>query len=183
MNLNEQARFDRCLAEVLRLEGGYADDPRDRGGPTRFGITLASLGEARGRPVSADDVRRLTPAEAGSIYRTRYWTPMRCADLAEGVDLMAFDAAVNMGTAGAARLLQAALAVKADGVIGPATVEAARRAFAPVLIRQAADLRRARYRSLAGFAAFGAGWLNRVDTVEALALALARPPLAEGRTA
>ena len=43
------------------------------------------------------------------------------------------------------------------------------------MIRAMSDQRRRRYRTLAGFAAFGRGWLNRTDAVEALALAWAAP--------
>jgi lysozyme family protein len=171
--MTEQERFDRCLAEVLRLEGGYADDPRDGGGPTKYGISRATLSRARGRAASAEEVERLCPAEAGRIYRRDYWVAARCGELPAGLDLLILDLAVNMGPGTAARLLQTALAVEPDGVIGPVTLAAAARAPAAGTIRSVSDLRRHRYRALAGFAAFGAGWLRRTDTIEALALAWA----------
>jgi len=183
--MTEQERFDRCLAEVLRLEGGYADDPRDPGGPTRFGVTRAVLSEALGRPASAGDVAALTPAEAAEIYRGRYWSPVGGAALPEGLDLVAFDTAVNMGPGTAARVLQTALGVTADGVVGPLTLAEAASRPATDTIQAMSDLRRRRYRALAGFPAFGQGWLSRTDAVEALALAWAGPAPAmdEGRTA
>jgi lysozyme family protein len=171
--MTEQERFDRCLAEVLRLEGGYVDDPRDGGGPTKYGVTQATLSEAVGRPATAADVAALTPAQAGDIYRRRYWAPTRCGELAAGLDLVVFDAAVNMGPGTAARLVQTALGVTADGVMGPQTLARAAETPAAVIIRSAVNLRRRRYRALAGFAAFGAGWLRRADAVESLALAWA----------
>jgi lysozyme family protein len=183
--MTEQERFDRCLAEVLRLEGGYADDPRDPGGPTRFGVTRAVLSEALGRPASAEDVAVLTEGQAADIYRRRYWAPIACAALPEGLDLVAFDSAVNMGPGTAARLLQAALGVEVDGVMGPLTLARASGRPAAEVIRAISDLRRRRYRSLAGFSAFGQGWLSRTDAVEALALAWAGQALStdEGRMA
>lgn len=174
--MTEQERFDRCLAEVLRLEGGYADDPRDPGGPTKFGITRATLSHALGRPATAEDVAALSPERAGDIYRQAYWAPVRCGELPAGLDLVVFDAAVNMGPPTAARLLQQALAVEPDGVVGAATLAAAARASATEAIGAMSALRRDRYRGLAGFSAFGAGWLRRVDAVETLALAWAETP-------
>lgn len=171
--MTEQERFDRCLAEVLRLEGGYADDPRDPGGPTRFGVTRAVLSGALGRAASAEDVATLSQEEAADIYRRSYWTPTGCAELPEGLDLVAFDSAVNMGPGTAARLLQAALGVTADGVVGPLTLARATAQPAADVIRAMSELRRQRYRALAGFSAFGKGWLRRADEVEALALAWA----------
>jgi lysozyme family protein len=171
--MTEQERFDRCLAEVLRLEGGFVDDPRDAGGATKFGVTRAVLSEALGRAASAEDVSALTQMEAGVIYRDRYWAPLQSAELPAGLDLVAFDSAVNMGPGTAARLLQAALGVEADGAVGPRTIAAAAGRPAPDTIRSVSDLRRERYRTLAGFSAFGAGWLRRTDAIEALALAWA----------
>jgi lysozyme family protein len=173
--MTEQERFDRCLAEVLRLEGGYVDDPRDPGGATKFGVTRAVLGEALGRAASAQEVAALTQGEAADIYGRRYWAPIRCAALPEGVDLAAFDSAVNMGPGTAARLLQAALGVEADGVVGAKTLAAAAGRPVAETIRAVSDLRRRRYRALAGFAAFGKGWLRRTDDIEALALTWAGP--------
>ena len=175
MDMTEQARFDRCLAVVLRLEGGYADDPRDAGGPTNRGVTLAELGEALGRAASPRELEALTPAEAGEIYRTRYWTPSRCADLAAGLDLMMLDTAVNMGPGAAARLMQEALGLEADGVLGPRTLEAARAADPADAIGIFAALRAARYRRRDAFATFGRGWLNRLESVRVQALAWAAP--------
>ena len=175
MDMTEQARFDRCLAVVLRLEGGYADDARDAGGPTNRGVTLAELGEVLGHAASARDLLALTPAGAGEIYRTRYWTPSRCGDLAAGLDLMMLDTAVNMGPGAAARLLQTALGLEADGQLGPRTLQTARTADAIRVIAAFADLRDERYRRLAGFPTFGRGWLRRLDTVRAQALAWAGP--------
>jgi lysozyme family protein len=171
--MTEQERFDRCLAEVLRLEGGYVDDPRDPGGATRFGVTRAVLSEAIGRDASAEDVAALTEEEAAAIYRSRYWAPTRCAELPAGVDLVVFDSAVNMGPGTSARLLQAALGVTTDGVVGPRTLAAVSIRPAADVIRAVSELRRQRYRALANFSVFGRGWLSRTDTVEALALAWA----------
>lgn len=182
--MTEQERFDRCLAEVLRLEGGYADDPRDPGGPTKFGVTRATLGEALGRPASAEEVRALSQAEAAAIYRRLYWAPMGGDALPAGLDLLAFDTAVNMGRSTAARLLQRALDLKADGVIGAETLGRARVGSATGTIRRLGALRRRRYAQLADFGVFGAGWLRRAEAVETLALSWAEPePLAGARTA
>jgi lysozyme family protein len=173
--MTEQERFDRCLAEVLRQEGGYVEDPRDPGGATKFGVTRAVLSEALGRAASAEDVAALNQAEAGRIYQSRYWAPARCGGLPDGLDLVIFDSAVNMGPGTAARLLQAALGVEVDGAVGPRTLAAAAGRPTSDTIRAVSDLRRERYRALAGFAAFGVGWLRRTDAVETLALAWALP--------
>lgn len=149
-----QDRFAVCLGEVLRHEGGFVDDPRDAGGATNLGVTLATLSEAMGRPADVAELKALTPQGAAPIYRRLYWDPVGCEGLAAGLDLMAFDAAVNMGVGEARRLLR----------------EAGEGADAAAAIRSMCAARAARYRALKAFSVFGAGWLRRLDEVTALAL-------------
>jgi lysozyme family protein len=117
--------FERALALVFELEGGFVDHPRDPGGATKFGITRATLAEARDRPASVADVRGLTRAEAAAIYRRLYWREAGCDRLPPGLDLVVFDFAVHAGPARAAKVLQGVLGLKQDGVIGAVTQKAA----------------------------------------------------------
>jgi len=166
-------RFHACLAEVFGQEGGFADHPQDPGGATMMGITRATLSDWRGYQVSEAEVRALTRAEAEAIYRARYWGPLRCDELPRGVDLMVFDFGVNAGPARSARLLQTALGVAADGIIGPVTLAAARHADVPALLERMARAREAYYRSLETFPTFGKGWLRRTEEVRLAALRMA----------
>lgn len=169
--------FDQALAHVLSLEGGWSDDPFDPGGPTNKGITLADYARERRIAVTAEnfaalkaELRAIPYSLAREIYLTRYWRPARCFDLPPPLALMHFDAAVNQGVGGAARMLQEALAVDVDGEIGPITINAA--CIAPLrnAIDAYADIRRRRYRALTHFWRFGRGWLRRVDATLARSL-------------
>lgn len=165
--------FAQALAHVLAMEGGYTDDPADPGGPTNFGLTLADLAAARGmsldastRPQLLAGLKAIAAGEVRDIYLNRYWRPCRAPDLPPALALMHFDAAVNMGPGTAARMLQQAVGADADGDIGPETLAAARQSNCAAAVRRYADLRRDRYRALAGFSRFGRGWLNRVAATE-----------------
>jgi len=171
--------FAKALAHVLVMEGGWTDDPHDPGGPTNRGLTLDDLSAHTGVPVTLANrdrligqLRKVDEATVREIYRTRYWRPSRAPDLPSRLALFHFDAAVNHGLAGAARMLQQALGVTVDGEIGPLTLAAARRAAAAGAIDRYAALRRTRYRSLPHFWRFGAGWLARVERTRTAALAL-----------
>lgn len=171
-----QKDIEQILNGILRREGGFVDHPADRGGPTKYGITAATLGEWRGlgRPATREEVFALTEQEARDIYRQRYIIAPGFDRLKDGalMELMV-DAAVNSGPKRAIQWLQAALGVAADGVIGPRTLAAL----------DVADTRKLRRRVLAERlrhlgrliaanpkqAVFAAGWMNRVaDLVEAL---------------
>lgn len=167
-----EARFARCLTFVLRHEGGFVDHPRDPGGATNFGITLATLAAHREAAVTAEEVRALTREEAAEIYRARFWTPLRGAELPPGLDLMVFDFGVNAGPGRSARLLQRAAGVTADGSIGPITLGAVRAAQPEVLIAALAEARGAHYRALPHADAFGRGWARRTEEARVAALAM-----------
>lgn len=163
-------RFADCLAFVLKAEGGFSNDPMDSGGATNLGITSETLAEYLGRPVTVADVRGLTAETAAAIYRARYWQPVHGDSLPAGVDLMAIDSAVNMGVRTAARMLQVAVGVPMDGVIGDQTLSALAH-VRPEAVIQAMSAKRAQtYRALDDFKRFGAGWLNRLSAVTKQAL-------------
>jgi lysozyme family protein len=168
--------FESALALVLRLEGGFARHPRDSGGATHFGITLETLSRARGHSVTAEDVRQLTKAEAAAIYRRFYWQAIRADELPPGLDLALFDLAVNSGPKRAVALLQQVVGAEADGLIGPATLDAIRRADPVEIIRLLTRRRLGFLSRLAIWPVFGRGWRRRVLTVEREAILLASSP-------
>ncbi len=174
-------RFEECLAEVLRHEGGYVDHPSDPGGATNMGITRKTL--ARWRRVSPwwqlpkEDVRTLKRTEAARIYRSLYWDRCRADLLAPGLDLAVFDFAVNSGPQRAIQYLQTLLGTRADGIVGPLTLTALRTEIrkknVAELIRSLCQTRLNFLSRLRSFATFGRGWTRRVSTVQDRALAMA----------
>lgn len=169
--------FAGALRHVLQMEGGYTDDPHDPGGPTNRGITLSVLAnwkreslDASSRERLIEDLRRISDETVAAIYFQKYWQPAECPSMPDAVALMHFDASVNHGVGGAARLLQSALGVDPDGEIGPLTKAALSARPIRETLKRYADLRRARYRTLPHFWRFGRGWLRRVDATQALAL-------------
>jgi lysozyme family protein len=177
-----RSRFDICLDEVLRHEGGFADHPSDPGGATNLGITHKTL--ARWRLVSPwwklpkSAVMELQRAEAAKIYRASYWDRVLGGQLPAGLDLALFDFAVNSGPDRAIRMLQAELDVAADGQIGPLTLNAveahAARKGLGQLIGALCDRRLGFLNRLSTFAVFGRGWTARVAAVRSAALAAAK---------
>lgn len=166
------ANFPAELSDELAFEGGYSDDPRDPGGPTDFGITLATLSHWAGRPATAAQLRALSAADRSAIYRACFWNLVQGDALPGGVDLVVFDMAVNGGPRRAAELLQGVLGVAMDGVVGPVTLAHARAVPGLAIVGTYGVARRAFYRSLGGFNTYGAGWLARVDACQAEAVEL-----------
>ena len=162
-------RFEICLARILHHEGGYVDHPKDPGGATNLGVTLATLSDYRGRPATKAEVKALTPDTVAPIYEARYWKAAACDKLPPGVDYMAFDLAVNSGPGRAKKYVQEAVGVTADGAIGPKTLAAVKAVPAVDLVNRISHRREVFYRSLPTFSTFGRGWMNRLAEVTATA--------------
>jgi lysozyme family protein len=120
---------ENIIDDIIDREGReYSDRPADRGGPTKFGITLAALSEYRTRPCTAEDVKNMQEAEARAIYRMNYVTRPGFAKITdETVRAFAVDAAVQHGATAAIKMLQTAACVVADGKFGDATEYAVNR--------------------------------------------------------
>lgn len=126
--------IDDLIDALIDREGGYANHPADRGGPTKFGITEA-VARAHGY---GGNMRDLPRNEAATIYKRLYWMRPKfdqVASRSEGIAAELFDTGVNMGPAVAATFLQRALSalnrdrkdypdLVPDGRIGPATLAA-----------------------------------------------------------
>jgi len=128
--------FDYAFDMTLGLEGGYSDDPDDRGGKTKYGITEAVFGDAIRRgiisPIRAD-IRELSLEEAKAIYRKDYWDRLQLGEVKDAtIAAEIFDTAVNMGRMAATLICQRALNylgedVDEDGVMGRMTIAAVNR--------------------------------------------------------
>lgn len=163
-------KFLKCLPIILKHEGGFVDHPKDPGGATNMGITHKTLAEWRKKPVTKEDVRRLTKDEAGRIYKALYWDKCHCDGLPLSVALVVFDGAVNSGVKRSSQWLQKSCGVAQDGVVGPKTIAAANCVKEDVLINLTLDERLAFLMKLSTWPTFGRGWKNRVDAVRKEAL-------------
>jgi lysozyme family protein len=165
------SRLDECLEWLLPIEGGYVNDPVDRGGATNKGITQRELDswlKSKGRPTY--NVADLTDVDCHDCYQDDYWLKLQADTFGKPLDLVLFDTAVNHGVSRAVKILQETLLLPADGVLGPVTVHSAQLDPAPVV---ALDMLIAR----AGFytrivqntpsqARFSNGWANRLDKLK-----------------
>lgn len=121
------ASFENCIAWVLRFEdrtlSGVVKDLHDGGGLTRFGIAQTKHPDlpADFYTCSADAAL----AYARPIYHSQYWIPSHAGEFRTdelAATMLSF--AVNDGVNRALKLLQGALGLTADGVVGPATLRA-----------------------------------------------------------
>jgi len=171
--------FERALKLVLIHEGGWADHPKDPGGATMKGVTLATFRQFVKPNATKADLRNITDQQLATVYQKHYWDAVKADQLPDGLDYAVFDYAVNSGPTRAAKHLQAVLGVHQDGIIGPATLAAANRQPAVDVIKALCARRMTFLRSLKTWPTFGKGWERRVTGVrtEALAMSIAPDPI------
>lgn len=118
--------------EIIRREGDrFTDHPADRGGPTKYGITLATLREWRQRKeshavVTRTQVSELTEPEARDIYTHMYFIEPGFIHVnSPPLQGLLVDCGVQHGPKRATEWLQRAIHVEPDGWFGPVTRERA----------------------------------------------------------
>lgn len=149
--------FESAVEHILAFEGGYVFDGRDPGGETKFGISK--------RAYPALDIKNLSEDDARKIYLRDYWLPLKLDELPPRIRLCLFDCAVNQGTAQAIKFLQSAVGTKADGIIGPLTIAAAKNKNDIDTLSSVFLARLVHYTKLPHWDHFGRGWSKRLIQV------------------
>lgn len=131
--------IEDIITGILKAEGeAFTDDPNDRGGATRYGITQDALSEFLGHRASITEIQHLSEADARSIYYDRYVMRPgfgKIMPLSPAIAREVVDTGVNMGVAVAALFLQRVLNafnqsgtdypdIPVDGECGTQTVNA-----------------------------------------------------------
>ena len=158
--------FEAAAEFTKKHEGGYANDPDDAGGETKFGISKAS------HPYL--DIKNLTWVKVKPLYYKDYWRGMGLDDLVEMrrplFAIACFDTAFNHGPATARKLAQKAAGATPDGIWGPLTKKAFRERDDILLVEMLCFYRRQRYRDIVSRkpsqGKFLRGWMRRVDELQ-----------------
>ncbi len=167
-----QSNFHAVFKQIVGAEGGFVNDPRDRGGATKYGVTQAVLKAWRRKDVTVDDVMKLSLDEAELIFKTQYWDAVKGDRLPAGIDLLVADTAYNSGAGRAIEFLQRVLDLKVDRVMGEVTLSTAASADATKLIDDYCHERLRFLRTTYGWKTYGNGWTNRVNHAHGVALAM-----------
>lgn len=119
--MNFLTAFDR----LINHEGGFQNNPKDRGNWTSGKIGIGTL---RGTKYGITamtyphlDIESLTLADARMIYKQDFWGKAGCDLVPDNMKFDVFDTAVNSGPAMATIFLQRAVGVDDDGILGPKT--------------------------------------------------------------
>jgi lysozyme family protein len=162
--------WNTAFEAVIKSEGGYVNDPHDHGGETNLGVTKKAWADYLGRAVADGEMKALTKDVVQPFYKKNYWDKCHCDELPGGLDYAVFDFAVNAGPGRAAKFLQTAVGVTADGAIGPGTMAAVAKADPKHALDQFSAAKASFYKGLVdrdpSQQKFYKGWMARVDHVQ-----------------
>lgn len=149
-------KFEQAVALTIAEEGPYTIE-KD-GSISKCGINSKYYPE-----VLKPD---FGPQRATLIFEADYWSKLRCDELQPFLRFTVFECGVNQGQPTAAELLQQALQVRVDRVLGPVTMAAAAKATKATLVEFNAR-RAGLYAHTDGFPIQGLGWLRRLFRCDA----------------
>ena len=160
------AIFSAAFDFILPNEGGYVNNPEDRGGPTNLGIT-ERVARENGYSGRMED---LSIDFAAYIYETKYWPGLENIEN-QAVASKILDLRANFGVSGGDKIAQMATnnlidpEISVDGKIGPYSIEAINSVDPSELLAEIAAMAAAHYRAIVlefpKKTVFLNGWLKR----------------------
>ena len=121
--------FSEIINEILKAEGGYVDDPDDKGGATNYGVTQATFSAFVGRDVSKDEIKDMSEGDAIDCNENMFWNKNKLDNFLETLRHIYFDMNVNMGSRNAGKIIQRSIntknndnALDVDGIVGSGTL-------------------------------------------------------------
>ena len=166
------AQADILIPFVLSWEGGYVNNPDDKGGPTNMGVTLSTYSrycryKAYPRP-TIERLQNLPMDTWHEIFKIFYWNVCRADEIEnQAIANLVVDWFWCSGK-WAIKYTQQVLGVEPDGVVGPITL-AALNSMSPLpLFTSLWNRRELHFKALAhrkGQGQFLKGWLNRLHSI------------------
>lgn len=126
--MGDRMVFDLSFGRVISNEGNFQNAQGDRGNwtggkigvgklvGTKFGLSAMTYPDL--------DIPNLTVDQAKEIYYRDWWVKLEMDLFKPSLACQMFDAAINHGMHNASAMLQRAVGVADDGVLGPATKRA-----------------------------------------------------------
>jgi len=165
------ADFNKYAPLLMQLEGGFVDNPNDKGGPTNKGITLKTFVTFRhlmNKPLpTIDDLKNISDEEWGEIMKSLYWNKFRADKIHnQAIAEIVVDWYINSGTT-AIKKVQRLLGVIADGIVGRNTIFAINGMNPQYFFNKVKDARAEYYKKITvrnpTYKVFYNGWMNRLN--------------------
>lgn len=169
------AKIEQLIPFILRWEGGFVDDPHDRGGATNKGITIATYRFYRRQrgyaTTTVADLKNISDAEWADVLKSLYWDKWQADKIVnQSIANILVDWVWASGSYGI-KLPQKMLGVAVDGIVGNQTLAAVNNYTPPCELFEKIRQERIAFvnRIVAARPAnrkFRRGWLNRINDLK-----------------
>lgn len=161
------ADFDRYAPTLRKWEGGWSDNPNDKGGATMCGVTLATFRQFYGSHRTKEDLHCIAPEQWTHIMKS-YWDRCRADDIRnQSIAEILVDWHINAGVNGI-KAFQRACGLDADGIIGAKSLAVLNSPNSEVVFNRIKQAREDYYRRIAHDNpwqnVFLTGWLYRTKS-------------------
>ena len=132
------ADFEKAFAKTIKAEGGYVNNPNDKGGETYMGITrknhpklkmwklidelknILTIKDLNATLKRNEDVQN----EIKTAYKINYWNPIKLDIVySQRIANQFFDISVNCGVVAAIKAMQRVAGVKETGRMNAQTID------------------------------------------------------------
>lgn len=116
------ASWFNYIPTLLKWEGGFVNNPADKGGATNRGVTLATFRKWYGADKGVADLKAMTDCQWCRIMRS-YWDGVKGDQIrSQSIADLVADWHVNAGK-NAVKRIQRMFGCTADGIVGPVTLK------------------------------------------------------------
>ena len=167
------SNINKTIAFIQKWEGGFVDNPIDKGGPTNKGITLSTFTRYcldKNRPLpKVEDLKNISDRDWKAIFLHNYWNKWQ-GNLIEDDDVctMLVDWVWHSGRWGII-IPQRLLGVKQDGIVGVKTLDAVNSQDQEYFLETLREVRIEFCRDIVRRSPrqeiFLKGWINRINDI------------------
>ena len=159
---------NKLIPIIKRWEGGYSDNPNDRGGATNSGVTLAVYQSVYGKNKTKNDLKRMTNEQWNYIFTKLYWNKWKADEIKNQSIANILVDWVWMSGYGIIKKIQALFGLTADGIVGNKTISYINSHDQEEVFKKIWNRRKSFYESLVknnpSQKVFLNGWINRLNT-------------------
>jgi len=164
------AQAELLIPFIKRWEGGFVNDPVDRGGATNMGITIGTFRQFFGNNRTVEDLKNITEDQWMHIFRRGFWDRWRADQItSQSVANILVDWVWASGVHGI-RFPQRVLQVTDDGIVGPITLGAVNRTTPLEFFHEIRGVRKLFIfdiiKATPSQERFRNGWLNRINDLK-----------------
>lgn len=155
---------------IMEHEGGFVNNPNDKGGPTNKGVTLRTFRDYAGNNVNVQDLKDMSDYQWYAIFKRFYWDLCKADKInSQAVANAIVDWAYNSGPRTAIATVQRILGIDNDGIVGPMTIEAINnmrsgKLFDAIQFERAAFVQKI-VKNNPSQSIFLKGWLRRINEI------------------